>query len=424
MADESIPSYCPTYGISVDHNTVREIVAHSLPRASGSVVIENLPSGASFNNKIIFLETSTDGHAASYVLKLNGRFFGPNKIKNEVSCLALLQRYCPDIPTPRVIAWSTNGTDITVLGNSEQSTIAAAQDTIPGWILMTKLPGESMVPSLLSRDERLSVSTQLADMVSSWRANVPSSDVAGNLGFDRGTGIEVLTDLPLHSAVVGSNIGYGRPSKQPLTSLLAYYQTEIEHQINVMRSNRVFALTRAELLPLLNTFVKDDLCSFSIFDHGQNERFVFTWNDIAPRNILISGQPPKITGIVDFEFSGFFPPMEDFQQEWDEDNVESMEWPQDMYEAFQTRMAERGAETPLSMRSTQNLRSTQNWKEYQRLYMLRDNIAPWWLLQGVDGNSNDHEGVDSDRISIESDDVVKASRIVRTMLLGCTQRQD
>lgn len=384
MTFSSTPPHHPTFGISVDHEVVREIVAHCLRETPDKITIEDLASGGSYNNRIYFVHALKGETTTSYVLKVNGRFFGPDKVENEVGCLELLRQYCPTTPVPRVIAWSLKGNDVfTIERPSRSSVITLAQDkSIPSWILMTKVPGESLQPSSLSEIERTEVAVQLADIVSSWRISIPSSNTAGNMGLYRGIGDKqpVSSQASPRTAVTGGNLNFGRPrGSLAMASLQAYYQAEIRHQIAVLQSNAAFAATRAELSRLLTDFMDDTLLKLSIFrqDH-QAECFVFTCNDLAPRNVLVSGQPPAITGLVDFEFSGFFPAMEEFEQEWADDDEEDKNWPTDMYETLLEMLAESGATTPSS------IRDQRCWKEYRCLYKLRNCIAPWWLVQGTD----------------------------------------
>ncbi len=70
---------------------------------------EPLSRGRSFNNRIYFPQLrlgSPDSEGQGLredlelVLKVNGRYFGADKIQNEVGCLWLLEKYCSRVPAP------------------------------------------------------------------------------------------------------------------------------------------------------------------------------------------------------------------------------------------------------------------------------------------------------------------------------------
>ncbi len=51
---------------------------------------------------------------ADHVLKVARRFWGLYKVQIEVSSLVLLERYCPTVPSPKVIAYSKAGLRVLV----------------------------------------------------------------------------------------------------------------------------------------------------------------------------------------------------------------------------------------------------------------------------------------------------------------------
>lgn len=101
----------------------------------------------------------------------------------------------------------------------------------------------------------------------------------------------------------------------------------------------------------------------------------FTHMDISPRNVLVSGSPSSITGLVDFEFAGFFPPEEDFAN-----NVISNEgdWPADAYETFLDQLENLDIQTPVKGFSKSS------WREAMLLMKLKESIAPWFLRSNSD----------------------------------------
>jgi hypothetical protein len=117
----------------------------------------------------------------------------------------------------------------------------------------------------------------------------------------------------------------------------------------------------------------------SIFSQPINTAgFVFTSADLGPRNVLVSGSPPVITGLIDFEFSGFFSPFEEFVQEWPDEEDGEVDWPSDMWETMLQALERRDVFTPL------RIRGTGAHKEIGLLGKLRNYIAPWWLTQRLD----------------------------------------
>lgn len=84
----------------------------------------------------------------------------------------------------------------------------------------------------------------------------------------------------------------------------------------------------------------------------------------------MSGDPPSITGILDFEFSGFFPASEEFIQ----DHIRSFrEWPIETYKAYLERLEELGVETPAKSIDKHV------WHQLISIFEMIENVSPWWL---------------------------------------------
>jgi hypothetical protein len=123
-------------------------------------------------------------------------------------------------------------------------------------------------------------------------------------------------------------------------------------------------------------------------DHEENNEafrsnhrcFVFTHYDLSHRNTLIlfpskdSGDDvngvPHITGLVDFEFAGFFPPVDEFVNDYVDNGGD---WPTAVYSAYLDRLEELRVPTP------QKGLDEEVWKRAHRLGRLLDSVAPWWL---------------------------------------------
>ena len=89
--------------------------------------------------------------------------------------------------------------------------------------------------------------------------------------------------------------------------------------------------------------------------------------------MLVAGTPPQITGIVDFEFAGFFPEMDEFLNDA---NSNVGDWSAPFYEAYLNRLEILGVATP------RKGFEEKEWRQAHELTRLEEHIAPWWLEQG------------------------------------------
>jgi hypothetical protein len=164
-----------------------------------------------------------------------------------------------------------------------------------------------------------------------------------------------------------------------MDSLLSYWKVKLSNAIQQLSTEDVYAENRQSLLRPLDHFVNETLPGLSIFHDSQEERdgFIFSHTDLSPRNVLIAGSPPRISGIVDFEFSGFFPWMHEFtgksvvSEEEDEEG-----WPVLMHNEILRHLEDAGVVTPL------HLKGTREWRDLIGLVELETYIAPWWLSTG------------------------------------------
>jgi phosphotransferase family enzyme len=123
----------------------------------------------------------------------------------------------------------------------------------------------------------------------------------------------------------------------------------------------------------------------------EERAFVFTHGDLFPRNILVSGNPPRITGIVDYEFSGFFPKTEEFVNEF---VGGAGNWPKWFTAAYHEKLESLGVATPLKGIDHKV------WARIIALDRLIAHIAPWWLA------GQRSEGVLRDALK-DADEVVR-----------------
>ncbi|KAK5658113.1 hypothetical protein OQA88_2669 [Cercophora sp. LCS_1] len=340
--------------------------------------IQQLESGNSFNNRIYFVTVNS---GEQYVLKVNGRFFGAEKIQNEVCCLNVLQRWCPYIPSPRVVAWSEDG--LTVATHKEEP-ICIDDNTAPaspGWILMTRVPGDPVSSLTLSSQDMASIGMQLANLIATWRSDIPTMPYCGNLVFRSGA---ADIDLAIHSnydrvSIRGLVDGDIRLA-DPISTSLQLQEVRLRAKLADLETNETYAPNRL-VGPLVMKFMRETLPRLFRETTLSDPRFVFTSYDLAPRNVLITrlsdNEPPKITGIVDFEFAGFFPAVEEFVNDFVNNGGD---WPGPIYTSYLDRLQELGVGTP-----RKGIEQSV-WKREHLLGRLLDDIAPWWLPGPFDGD--------------------------------------
>ncbi|GKZ33549.1 hypothetical protein AbraIFM66950_003454 [Aspergillus brasiliensis] len=339
------------------------------------------------------------------VLKLNGKFFDQTKSENEVSCLSLPEYFAPEIPAPRVLAWSDSKNfvihKLTVAGTlaTKELDLGSEDDgQLQGWILMTRLPGVPLSSLNLDTETELTaVAEQLADMVYRWRQSLPAWATAGNLKCSLPLPHGKENQDPKSVEVAGLHIasssympGFGVKLSEPITTQLQYYQVRLETRLQKLQELDIFSENR-DLIPHIQKFITIQLPKLGI--SKEQKHSFFTHYDLSPRNVLISSADhTKITGIIDFEFSGFFPELDEFVN----DSVANEgDWPDAFYEAYLNRLEACGMNTP------RKGIEEQYWRQAASLARLEDNIAPWWLENVAPGNKNQH-----------SEDLQKSKEIV------------
>ncbi|KAG4267386.1 hypothetical protein FPRO04_12946 [Fusarium proliferatum] len=395
MSSESRPStppHHPNFGVRMSSESIKRSVRHVLPDTA-RIEVEALPSLKSFNNRVYYLEChkesqtgNNEAHVDELVLKINGRGFGSEKVQNEVSCLRLLEHFCPEIPAPRAIAWSQDGFTIdTKDAPHGEMKLSALDETSSGWILMTKVPGTPIELSALSNDDRFQLATQLADHVTNWRRNIPPQNFAGNMFFQQ---MACQPDIRIPGSNPDSEmqlfirgmLGEELHSQDGIASLSEYYRLRVENKMRTLETNKTFAPNR-DLVQPLDAFLRQGFPAIKALN-TKEDSFVFTHYDLSPRNILVSGQPPQITGIVDFEFSGFFPPLDEYLNDCIANNGD---WHKDMYEVYLKRLECNGIPTAL-----EGIKK-EDWEQMALLEELVEKIAPWWLPGEFQGEQLEKE---------------------------------
>ena len=347
----STPPHHPNYGIQMSTEIIRKLVHLALPEVE-LIHIESLPSLKSYNNRIYFLKCSrptTDGsdlENEEFVLKINGRDFKGDKIENEISCLRLLEKFCPGIPVPKAIAWSQDGSKMTVARSNGSGVKEQVFDgNTGGWILMTRVSGEPIDLSQLNNERLADLAVQLADHVADWQNIIPRQMHGGSLQFQENEYKDSRPNISLEigpELVIPSVLGEGIRCLDPITTVADYCKVLIEHKLRTLETNETFEPNRSLVAPV-RKFMQQVLPTMSRLNAGA-DGFVFTHYDLSPRNVLVSGSPPQITGIVDFEFAGFFPALDEFLNDYIEN---SNDWPKEVYEVYLKRLEENGVPTPL-----------------------------------------------------------------------------
>lgn len=387
---ESTPPNWPIYNVKLSKDQVYALTSQVFPNASLQSSKE-LGNSKSFNNRLYFLDLKhsvEDDFPTQAVLKIIGRFFGANKVQNEVACLMLLEKYCPDIPSPRVIAWSEDGTKACAIRNGVFAVLhdhvldESSVPSIPhGWVMTTRLAGRALELSDLSSDNP-NLLAQLADIMSNWRTNIPHRDVVGNIALQSASYTTVHDVRGLDTVVSELILLATQPSHQPETPL-QYYQHMLSDQIHKIDTVEVFSYLRPHLSARLKSFCTSTIPrllvppykSETLSDEESQKGMVFTHQDFAPRNILVTPSPTglHVSGILDFEFAGFFPPVDEFLNCMVR---QSDDWNTEFFAAFLPALASRGIAVP------GNGIDTREFDILRDLANLIENAAPWYLQAG------------------------------------------
>jgi len=163
------------------------------------------------------------------------------------------------------------------------------------------------------------------------------------------------------------------------TSVFDLHRIRLETNLRELETNNTFTPNR-DLAPEVSHFITNTLPKLFPAP-AQADSFFFTHFDLSLRNTLVTittdpdGNPgtPKLTGLIDFEFSGFFPPSHEFVNDCVDNGGD---WSEAAYAAYLKRLAELEVATPLDGIDEKE------WIVEHKLGMLMDNIAPWWLPGG------------------------------------------
>lgn len=211
----STPPHHPTYHVNLTTSAIRQIVNQALPHA-WLVSATPLPSGFSYNNRIYIVIISKNDHDGQsqreeeLILKVCGRFWTRTKTINEVACLRLIHKSCPELPVPRVISYS-----------ADRKTDGVDQE----WILMTKLPGKPLASIKLNEDDMSGLMADLAMILRSLRTEINTKGLIGNL-------VRVADEVE-----VGGLVDLPAAKGGPWKSYLDYYRAILENRVSVMETD-------------------------------------------------------------------------------------------------------------------------------------------------------------------------------------------
>ena len=391
----STPPYHPTHNIKFTAAKIACIVSCVFPDRTARS-IEQLESGKSFNNRIYFIKLASlvgQNKEEDVVLKISGQFFGPDKVQNEVSSLLLLERYCPTVPAPRILAWCDTGVrgyDIQVIKRSDHADVGSGMEIAAvahpgndegscerGWVLISRRPGRVLDPSDLIAEAGERMMKELESSVAQMRKEIPTANRVGNLRLNASmpmsSKLDSYSDLPRdeNRMEIKGLLNCAHTRDKPIYSTLEYYQIRLQDKLAKLLTEDVFTSQRARVSCVVEQFLAKDLPKLQLFK--QPAPPTFTHYDFSPRNILVSRSPPSVTGLLDFEFAGFFPPEEEFANSA---VCNDGDWPADAYEVFLLELERLGIATPAKGFLERS------WRETILLMELIENVAPWWLREG------------------------------------------
>ncbi|KIW20681.1 hypothetical protein PV08_01258 [Exophiala spinifera] len=486
--DRVTPTGNPNYKVYLSDEAIKSLVCRSLPDIQDKhVTVEQLGSGKSFNNRIYYIHLSTPASIArpswnggavditknptreqvtSLVLKISGFPFGGEKIQNELTCLLLLEKYCPSIPAPKLVAWSEDGrrikTPVDRRGSRERAVSAPSQlksltledDTTrareetngQGWLLMTRTPGRTITQEDLVAHGKV-IMDEIAEHVATWRKCLPPTRAAGNMRLIGSSSIPpasaTLYDksiLPGLDVYIQGIIMYKDRPQAPLNSYLEYITYILRTNLKMLQANALIGLHRDKLKDIVRQFIKDTLPKLSLLnpekEKRQTECMAFTHYDISPRNVLVErcgpgtgtgADPPRVSvcAVIDFEFAGFYPSPEEFTHTVENSHSE---WAVALFGEFLAGVGRRDAlpaciaenVSPEPMDGVViNFGEEEHFPfggpEFHQavlLHRIAANIAPWWIKED--------SGYTPEALKKELDDakarIEKAVQILEKML--------
>ncbi|KAK5231738.1 hypothetical protein LTR47_007141 [Exophiala xenobiotica] len=457
--ERATPCASPSYKIYLSDEAIKSIICRSLPDVKeDQITIEQLGSGKSFNNRIYYVDLSQptsicrptwngDGvdisrnpkreQISSLVLKVAGFPFGGAKIQNELACLLLLEKYCPSIPTPELVAWSEDGrriktpidtrgsrerslsvpTQLKTLSIDDDSTSAREETADQGWLLMTRAPGRTITHADLSGAQGASIMHQIAEHVATWRHALPATRTVGNMRLIGRNSIPPASATLYDKAILPGLDVYidgiiTKPtSPSPLKTYLEYITHILRANLRTLKNCKLLQRNEERVNAIVRQFIKDTLSKLSLL-HGKSKaaNMVFTHYDISPRNVLVSpvghvhgdaansnsNVAVAVSAVIDFEFAGFYPAAEEFTHTVENSHSE---WTVPLFGEFLSELDRREALPACLAEHISSESEPMDGVEVEfgqdehipfggpdfhqavLLHRVAANIAPWWIKE-------------------------------------------
>lgn len=348
----------PKFGVELSAESAQAIVS-SLPAHLAGSLTSYRVSTRGYNNRLYFASIETQcKDTARYIFKVCGRYWRQFKTETEVVGLWLAHTHA-HIPVPELLHWDSSGDTYGVEYTLMRTLLGVPVDLL--WERLTHRQRKNVVKQLADIASRLKtcVGHDLVDLdrIGNWKALRDS--VSGNLA----------------KATVGPTV----EGEGPWSTYKSYYQSRLTKQLTLAQSNSSFEPFMSHLWPRIAQLI-DGIESNSQIP--ENVELVFSHGDLDAQNILVhpnATDPTEfvVSAILDWEWSGVFPAEEEFFTSFtfisddSEPSLNSYFW--DQLEA-------RGVLTPRTM---------PHYDTRKALYDLRENIAPWHLLDRVDENSDE-----------------------------------
>ncbi|CAM6127235.1 unnamed protein product [Calypogeia fissa] len=339
----------PKYGIILPQNSAYAILSRVGEEDLESYKVSSL----GYNNRIYFV-TAKSG--AEYVIKICGRYW--KRVKTETEVVGLfLAGTLSSVPAPRILAWDSKGEEFGV-----------------EYTVMRKLEGIRLqdVWNDLSFEKKQNVVGQLAELVVSYRsrteplaASLPQGKIGNFMirGGPRCQSGEMDT--------VDFDVGPTLEGLGPWWSYNAYLKTQLEVKMESVRKDPRMKAMKA-LLPKVEALLETLETGDEIRDSVQ---FVFTHGDLNIQNLLVTyiNDLPKITAVLDWEWSGMFPAEEEFFCSFEfimDEAADGTNEREQLQSHFFDILEDAGVDTP---------RTLPYYWQRKYLYDLRETLFPWQI---------------------------------------------
>ncbi|CAL8118916.1 unnamed protein product [Orchesella dallaii] len=301
---------------------------------------------------------------------------------------------CSSIPVPKVYGYCTD---------REKSGVNAE------YILMEKINGEplkylwkKMLPA-----EKSFILEQLAEIYGKIQkitfSQIGSFQLESSIGDTGGIGLDPQQDIePEHNLVVGKGIDFhGGPCDTYLEYFKSSAKTEIEflRTCPFMREAEGYEKRLERIENFVAAFNNLESVPESMREAVVDVPFVFTHGDLEPQNILVDEETMKVTGIIDWEFSGASPVDEDWFCSFAFAGSDTSVWrvfnedPSNGDDCFDQEMLKPLREYFLEQLKTKEVLTPDDIPGHMirsELFYFKGYICPWWLREKRDPRPERH----------------------------------